>query len=558
MSAPRAFSYLAIFALGLTCVTVALGPRVLRYPDAMEYADIARGLARGDGALDRSMWVYQLSFAPGAPQPAVRRALAFPAVLAATFQVFGPSDLVSHATSAAFFLLCSLLVFVIAAKLAEETENSGNSENTGGMRDAGQKVASAGIVAGVLFLFDSHTLLYAVSGLSEPMFTFCMLLIVSIIVARPGLAGWLAVGLLVGASQWIRLNGLTLLIPAMLAAIALDPKQSPRAVVMIILGVAGPLLALAIRNHAAIGEFTLLGINGAISVNEVGFVTGAAGAAGEVFTTHGIERALYESPQSIPSVPSVLAANFGAFATKFWGGLDRNLFAVLTAGSPLAWGSASILSAMRWRQMSGPIRALAAFMFSTAGIWVVLFSTGEFEGQRFFVPLAPLAIVLAVAVWFDLARSLGPQAKPPRLAVIAILAAMILPGIYRLSSFSASDDTAAQRKAFGEAIATAVPTRAIVLTDAPWLVAWYADRTCVWLPRGPGEVEAVGRRSGATHLLFTGISGINIELAPDWGRVLLSRDAAPPGWEPAGGYDSSIGALYRLNFAPHSDGAATR
>ncbi|MCZ6471308.1 MAG: hypothetical protein O6649_08140, partial [Gammaproteobacteria bacterium] len=69
--------------------------------------------------------------------------------------------------------------------------------------------------AALLFIIDPLSAQYAVSGLSESMFTFALVLIGLMIAGRPFRYRWLAVGFVIGLSQAIRLNGFVLLVPAL-------------------------------------------------------------------------------------------------------------------------------------------------------------------------------------------------------------------------------------------------------------------------------------------------------------------------------------------------------
>jgi hypothetical protein len=51
----------------------------------------------------------------------------------------------------------------------------------------------------------------------------------------------------------------------------------------------------------------------------------------------------------------------------------------------------------------------------------------------------------------------------------------------------------------------AVQANEVLVSDAPWAVAWYADRTCVWLPRTRGQFETLHDSTKAAGYPLAGI-----------------------------------------------------
>ncbi len=495
---------------------VRFGPENLRYPDAMEYADMARGLARGDGLLDRAEWIYQLSFSDKIPAPAVRRATLFPVVEAAMFRLFGASDRTAHGSSALFFFFSLILTWTLCNRACEERA----------------RAAALAWIAGILVLFDSESLTLAVSGLSEPMFTCAILLIALVLVREPFSAQWLLIGFLAGASQWIRLNGFALIIPCLMAAWILDPRALWRNVFWALSGCAIPLLALAVRNFQTSGKFSFVGPNGAIIFNETGGLT-----------EHGIERRLFLPPEAPPSLLSLFTDRWSDFARKVWFGSDRNFLSALVSASPLAWGGTAIWAAARWRSIGRRVRALVALTFGSMIVWITLFSTGEFEGPRFFVPLAPLAITLGILAYRDLysppessggfnATNGEPRRSTLKLSLLIPCVALLFPGVHRLSEMIRAELPDPFPQLIGPILARQTQKDAIILSDAPWAVAWYGDRASLWIPQSIEETARVISRSGATHLLLSPAIASETEIEERWKRIYFNRRDQPPEWKP--------------------------
>lgn len=522
-----ALAALALLAAIQAAALLRADARALVFPDAMEYADAARGLARGDGLVDRAVWTLHLAYASELPPPLVRRAPLFPLAEAAVFAVAGADDLAASATSAFFHLLAAFGAFALARALLRGLP--------GGASPA--SVALGAFVAATLALFDPLSMVHGYAGLSESMFA-CVTLACAAVATAPGFPRrWAVAGFLAGASQTIRLNGFTLLVPCAVAAwmFERDRPARLRAMGAMLAGAAGPLLAMAIRNAGAIGEFSFVGINGAISLNDVGGLT-----------EHGIERALFASPDEVPGLAWALHPDrLGEFVAKSARGLERNLVAALGATTAPLWGLVAAGAAARGGLAGERPRALAAFALAAAGVQVALFATGEYEGPRFYVPLVPLMAATAPAIFAGIARAGDPSRDedpsrsavpgrnptfPARAVPVAVacllVAAALIPGISRAVALARPAPASPAREAI-RSLLVGLPPDAIVLSDVPWAVAWYGDRTGLWIPRSVAEIETVRARSGATRLLIGDSAAGDPELDASWRNVLAGGAPAP-------------------------------
>jgi hypothetical protein len=521
MRTAPAFGLLLLLCVAIGATLPLLGPRHLVYPDAMEYADTARGVARGQGALDRAIWVAQLSLSERIPPPAIRRAIFFPLFESLVFRLFSPSDRAALGASLVFFLLSAPLVFILAIALVESPREG----------------AAIGLAAGALALLDANGLQYGYSGLSEPMFACAVLAVALAIAARPFAGQWLLVGALVGLSQGVRLNGFTLILPCLLAARTLDRAAFKRRAAMLAIGAAPALIAFALRNKAAVGDFSFVGVNGAIVANEIGGLS-----------AHGVERVLFDVGAGRPSLFSVALTHPLALAAKAWRGLNANISAAFAAASPLALGAAALFAAARRRDMSPRLRAVVAFTFSSLAIWIALYSIGEFEGPRFYVPLSPLILLVAVIGYSQLRGSSEPSRFGRGLG-FCLLAVLLFPGIHRLVELVRTETLGSFRRDLARAVEREIPADAVVLSDIPWAVAWYGDRTSVWIPSATARIDAVAGRAGATHLVLSPAISSNFELDEDWRRVYYSRAAPSPAWRPLpdGAFEAGIAAFARTS-----------
>jgi len=528
-SAVRAAVALAVLGALVAGLPVVLGPGDLIFPDAMEYADMARGLARGDGLLDRAVWPYQLSFSAEAPAPAVRRAPGFPWGQALVFKGFGPSDRAARAAGAFFFWLCGGLVFLLVLRLGRA-----GVPLPGGAASAPQ----VAFIASFLVLFDPGLLLYGTAGLSEPLFTAALLVIALALTADPFPGRWMLAGFLAGSSQLIRLNGFTLIASILAAAWPAGEGVRWRRLLAVLIGAAPPLGWLALRNHSAVGDLSFLGPNGAIVFNELGGLP-----------PHGIERRMFLPPASPPTWAWVFEGRLDEFLLKAWRGLEKNLSAAAMGASPLAAGASLFYGAARWPSMPAPVRALWILLTVSGAVWIGLFAVGEFEGPRFFTPLAPLALVLTLIACCDMCGTDGLRARGSRLGLGFVLLALTLPGVFRLAQLLERPREPSFGRVLGSLLEQSTPAEAVILADVPWAVAWFGDRTAVWLPLRVDEVEALRERAGATHLLLTPATASDGEIEPRWREIYFGERQPPSNWRALAGLDFG-GSIHLFSLGP--------
>ena len=90
-------------------------------------------------------------------------------------------------------------------------------------------------------------------------------------------------------------------------------------------------------------------------------------------------------------------------------------------------------------------------------------------------------------------------------------------------------------KAINHALAENTTAKDVVISDVPWAVAWYADRTCVWLPQNLDQIQKIESLAIEQH---TPVSGILITPYSFNSESIMSI-ATPKG---------SYGELYPLVF----------
>jgi 4-amino-4-deoxy-L-arabinose transferase-like glycosyltransferase len=160
----------------------------LAHNDAMDYASMARNVARGEGFI--SSYITPLGLAhKGLPHPDLWRAPAWPAALAVFIGVLGATDQAVAIASGFFYLAAIPLVFLLARYWF------------------GRIVGAAAVL---IYIFSARNLGFSISGLTEPMALFMMALTVYIL-AMPSFRnrrGDFILGIAAGAFYLTRYNAL--------------------------------------------------------------------------------------------------------------------------------------------------------------------------------------------------------------------------------------------------------------------------------------------------------------------------------------------------------------
>lgn len=476
---------LAAVALAIWGFSAAMGERHLIYPDAMEYAQTARSIAQGEGAKTNSIWVLRTAYPLEFPPADVRRPLLWPLVESVFFLVLGASDWVAQLSSACMGAVAVALLYTLARKF----------------------LGSIGaFLTALVFLFQPMQIRMNQSGLSEPLFTALLLSCFLLWLNARTPRRWLALGLLIGLCQWVRLNGFILVIPFAVALFWDRKERWKLNLGMFFLGLAIPLAPLVVRNMMLLGEPSILNLARYSIVGEIG-----------PYPDHGAERALEKI-----SVFSVFASHPVEVVAKYFRGLGRNLDAAFAAGHPLLWGLWIFLALSPGKS---PGRRLVLLTLGVLALFWLMFSIGEFEGPRFYVPVAPLVILGAVIALSRLETfsflKAGPGEKGPPWFWWPLLVVLLLPGVFLLyeTANAQREGAGGYREQLGRLIQSRIPEGSVVATDVPWAVGWYGQRVAVWLPLAPEQIQQMNRRIEIDAVFLTsGVAGGDWAQTP-WAAV---------------------------------------
>jgi hypothetical protein len=157
---------------------------------------------------------------------------------------------------------------------------------------------------------------------------------------------------------------------------------------------------------------------------------------------------------------------------------------------------------------------------------------------RLLYPLAPVAAVVAAALFLrvltPLVKNYAPREQVRALtwAVILFVFLQALPLTLNLIHRPRPQEAreAASIKANCQEVADS--TTGVIISDVPWLTAWYSGRTSLWLPRDWDDLDRLETEVGQVqYLLLTSevASQVSTERTEGWARLWSAAQMVPGG-----------------------------
>lgn len=475
--------FLAVLALGIF-VLRARTETILVYPDAMEYAQLGRSLAAGEGYISKTLWALHTAFSTELPARELRRYPGLPLLESVAFLLTSPSDRAAILAAGIPFILSVPLLYLLARRFLP--------------------IAPA-LAAALLLLFDSRSLDFSVSGLSEPLFALILILLGLALAQKHPLQAAILAGAALGAGQYVRGNAFILMFPLLAAVTVPDSNQLRRpalkqcaAAALAFLFLTAPLL---IRNATHLGRLDYTGYHSALAINRTG-----------VHPDHYAERTLeYQSPLAFAR------EHPGPFLNKVLRDLGLNVHSFAQSASPLIIGIA--FARLLLGGWSGPLQRIVIFALGCPVVSVLFYSLGEFEGPRFYVPFVPLLILAAMHSVLQI-MTIRPEStnrRISRLILVFLFITALFPGILNLMEPRESQRRGEEfRLVFGREIREYVGEKDVIVSDVPWVTGWYGDRVSVWLPYGPEDMAELGRRLPVRWVCLSAAVRSSEELKPEW------------------------------------------
>jgi len=499
---PRKAGIAALVVMGalfLFLVYSGAHVRELVDPDAMDYAQIARHLSRGEGFT--TSWVRPLSLGQVqniSHHPELLRAPLHPMVMSILFRAFGADHRAAAWAGGIAYLVSLPLVYLLALRLFNRR---------------------TALLALGLYGVNHFVLHYAVSGLEISLATCFItgLLLVAHLYLKaeepsPALAA--GCGALLGLAVLTNYIYAALLLPVALLLLLRDGRKRWGAALLSVAACLVVMLPWAVRNARVAGSPVA-------TISTADFVTNTG--------THrdlSVYRKYLEKPPSAIvhalKHPKEIWRKVRPVALSLYADSDLNV------GGPLVL--AFFVAAIFLRFKAAGLRELRLMHYAWLGLMAIVMCLLAAH-PRVVVPLSPLAIIVASACFLTAADRLvdsvqGPKRKRRALtwSIGGLLAVSWFPVFANTVTMETRDtaQTDELRKVAGALKERKVGT---IYTDQPWTLAWYGDMDAIWLPEDEDEMlaleAAVGPIQGALLSPFISRTGPGQGLS-DWAGLYVS------------------------------------
>ena len=460
---------------------------------ALDFAQLGRNLSEGHGFTTYFLRPLALTHGTNAlRQPDLTHGPLYPVLLALGFGALGAKDSVAAGISGLFYVLTVPVLYWLGTRVFHRT---------------------VGLLAALVFAANPLMLEYAVSGLPITFFTFLttvlLLVMHSVAVtvanrsaeappaarasAQPNLskAPFVLAGLITGA-LYLTDPIFIWFVPVILTAVVvLSGARRIQALGLFLLPLGALTLPWMIRNLILTGN-PIFGLRGMeVWMNTKDFYPGEVAyryTPGDLVPGVGLFQAvvrklLLGAGQVVESFPQVSAS----------------------------WMLAFLLPSLLFRFKETATNSLRrVMMYCFAGVLIGMLPLGI--EMPVFACLIPAMLVFAIAYLLHLVE----QAQLPRPSVVLLTAllgaAMLLPVLRQmvLTDKPAPRPEVASARALRQALAPGD----VVLSDQPWVVAWYADRPAVWIPAVDKQIKEVRTQFPGARWLF--LTDQTRGLSPQW------------------------------------------
>ena len=437
--------------------------RGLNLPEAMDVAQVGRHISEGEGFT--TSFVRPLSLA-GVPRverhPDLYNAPLYPLVLAVAFNLFGANDRAVGLVSVLFGLLTAFFAYLVGTRLVDQR---------------------AGALSAVLVSLSTGFLYASVSGVNITLLAFLITLGFYLILRHSGSLRWsIACGAVWGLTYLAEYTAVGLIVPAIVLVVLAQRELRLKHAGAFAVGLVVVLLPWMVRNWLVVGG-PLTSLK-ACSIAAYG-------------TTYPVTSLYRYQLEKLDSVAPL------AFAASHLGEVGKKL--LLNLGALISYlprllgvcvlplvGVALVLDLGSGRAN----RLKWGLVASMAGMGAIL-AVSEPAWDRLYglygitTAIGASGLVLAL-------RGRGLGRGTVAMAIVALLALAAFPVAVRALP---GQRRAVPDRASLEYLAQALPADAVVVTDEAPAVAWYSDRTAVWIPYAPdiGPTEDPMLRFDATQ-----------------------------------------------------------
>lgn len=486
---------IGLAALFVYLVYAGAHARELADPNAMDYAQIARHLARGEGFTTSFIrplslaHVQNISHHPDLSYPPLH-----PLWMSLFFRLGGANHRMAAWSCGVAYLLSLPLVYLLAVRLFD------------------RRVA---LLALALYGVNYLSLQYAVSGLEVSLAALLVTVLLLALYAylhaenpSPVLAG--LCGVAMGLVCLVKYVYLALLLPVLLVVLLRRGEKRYAEALLCLAMFAVVLAPWALRNAQVAGNplFTLR----------------SAEIPSNTLTYKG--QSLYRKYVSPVPAGMVFLAKHPREAWMKLRPLTLSIYdAVPNLGGPFvaAFFIAGVF--MRFRDETlGTLRAAHYAWIVLVGLALCLLSADA----RLLVPLSPLVVIVAAGCFWALLDRLVEPVQGPKLkrrvmtlSIVGLLAACWYP-VGAMTMTMEPRDTEAAENVRGLCETLATKEVSPVYTDQPWVLAWYGEIDAIWLPQTEDDLHALEAEVGPIRYMVLSplitAAGDEEGLAP-WARV---------------------------------------
>ena len=505
--AGRLFFWAVLFGMPFLVQLVFLSGQFsgLQSPQALDHAQVARNLAEGHGFTTEFIRPLSLVFVASAKgHPDLANAPLHPLLLSLAFRVLPMTDNTVVLVSVLFWAGSVWLVFFLTQRLF------------------GRKTAT---LAAAVAMLSLNPMLLSMGSSAAVVAMFLTLLLFLLLVKRAQAEAtdgkpqsWrplAAIGAVLGLLVLTDYYFLAIVIPVLLyLVVGVSERRDWRSAGLVAAAFAVVLLPWMIRNAVVVHNpfFTL-------AEYDVAARTG-------IYPGNSVYQHL--DPQVAKSAAPLSFAwgNLRSVALKVRTGLRPLLESLPAFGGmfvgPLFFASLFLLLEKR------SVRNVRRLFYGAAVSLALFMLIGAFTRESI-VAFEPFAVIFAVGL---LQRFLGPvdtegvarawrqrnwpgMWKPGRKLLVAgvflILAALPLSRYVRIAG---ADEKPSMIKY--DYLASQGPSDGLLMSDAPWVAAWYCNRPSVWLTQAAGEYDLIAQRvAPVTVLHFSG--AFRTDPATAWG-----------------------------------------
>ena len=436
---------------------------------AMDYAQIARHLARGEGFTTSFIrplslaQVQNLSHHPDLSYPPLH-----PLWMSLFFRLGGANHKMAAWSCGVAYLLSLPLIYLLAVWLFDRR---------------------VGLLALGLYGINYLSLQHAVSGLEVSLATLLVTVLLLLLfaylrdeTASPVLAA--LCGLAAALLCLVKYVYLVLLLPVLLVVLLRRGEKRYAEALLCLAIFAVGLVPWALRNARVTGNPL--------------FSLRAAEIAGHTRTYKG--QSLYRRYQSPPpaAIPFLLKHPKEAWVKMR--PTTLSLYdAVPNLGGPFV--AAFFIAAVFMRFRNEELRVLRSMHYG----WIVLVALALCllsADARLLVPLSPLVVIVGAGCFLTLLDRLTESVQGPKqkrrlvtLCTVGLLAVCWYP-VAAMTMTAEPRDTEAGENVRGLCATLAARKTSPVLTDQPWVLAWYGDIDAVWLPQTENDLHALEEQVG--------------------------------------------------------------